>query len=87
MTFFQLLDYPFTVIMIKGTTSTATTYSDGSLEYVCEAEVGCPTNALTWRIRKLEYDATGFNTSVKWAEGTRNFDKRVDYATTSYTYA
>lgn len=75
-------DYPYKVIQVKGTSGNA----NGLLEYVCEAEPATVTSASTWRIRKLIYDASGFNTQVLWADGDRNFDNIQDnYAT--YTYS
>lgn len=75
-------DYPYKVIQVKGTSGNA----DGLLEYICEAEPGVVTSAATWRIRKLVYDSTGFNTQVIWANGNRFFNNIQDnYATYSYS--
>lgn len=75
-------DYPYKVVQVKGVAGNAT----GLLEYVCEAEPGVATSAGTWRIRKLVYDSTGFNTQILWADGDRNFDNvQESYAGYSYS--
>ena len=75
-------DYPYKVIMVKGTTGGAL----NKQEYICEAEPATLTSTPTWRIRKMVYDATGFQTQVLWASGDRTFTKIADnYAT--YTYS
>ena len=81
--FVRTLDYPYKIIMIKGTSGNA----NGLLEYICEADPSVAITAETgWRIRKLIYDGSKFNTQVLWANGTTKFDKKqTSYA--SYTYS
>jgi len=75
-------DYPWKTVLVKGTSGGA----NNRIEYICDAEPGTPTSAAQWRIRKLVYDATAFNTQVLWASGNRKFDKtQTSYA--SYTYS
>lgn len=75
-------EYPFTVRLVKGTSGGA----NGKQEYVCEAEPGSATSAAVWRIRKMVYDSSGFQTQVLWADGDRNFNNIQDnYASLSYS--
>lgn len=76
-------DYPYKVVMVKGTSGGAL----NKIEYVCEADPSVVIAATTgWRIRKLVYDDAGFQTQVLWANGTRKFDKKqTSYS--SYTYS
>jgi len=78
MTVVRPLDFQFKTIMHKNT--------DGLLEYICEAHPGVATSATGWRIRKLVYDSSGFNTQVLWADGTDTFTKEADEYL-SYTYS
>ncbi len=64
------LDYPYKAIIVKGTSGGA----NGLIEYVCEADPGVALTTAAWRIRKLVYDSSGFNTQVLWADSDRNFD-------------
>ena len=75
-------EYPYKTIMTKGTTGNA----NGLLEYVAEAEPATLTSSTGWRISKLVYDSSGFNTQILWADGNRYFDKIADdYSTYTYT--
>lgn len=75
-------NYPWKVIMVKGTSGGA----NNRIEYICETEPGVSTSAAQWRIKKLIYASDGFNTQILWASGDRKFDKtQISYAT--YTYS
>lgn len=67
--------------------TTMMTYTaNGQIEYVGEAEPGSSTGSTVWRIKKLAYDGGGFQTSITWASGNRNFDKEWDERAT-YVYS
>lgn len=82
MAFTTYLDYPYKVIIIKGTSGNAL----NKQEYLCEADPGVSTAASLWRLRKLIYDSSGFNTQILWANGERSFNKKqTSYS--GYTYS
>jgi len=46
--------------------------------YVGEAQPGTIEDASGWRIKKITYDASNNPTDIKWAGGTRDFNKVWD---------
>ena len=58
----------------------------GLIEYQGWARPGIATSASNWRICKYTYDGSGNQTDIKWASGTKDFDKEYDERT-SYTYS
>lgn len=54
--------------------------------YVGEAQPGTAESASGWRIKEITYDASNNPTAIKWADGTRDFNKVWDdRATYAYT--
>ncbi len=56
------------------------------IEYVGKAHPGTATNSTLWQIQKWTWDANGFLTNIKFAEG--NADFKFDWtARAGYAYA
>lgn len=46
--------------------------------YVGWAEPGSATSDAVWRIKTIEYDASGLVVAIKWADGNTKFDNIWD---------
>ena len=57
----------------------------GSITYIGEADPGSATSAAVWRVRRMD-ESGNPELIIKWAGGTRNFDKIWDNRT-SLTYS
>lgn len=53
--------------------------------YVGEAQPGTEENTESWRIKKITYDSSDAVIDVKWAEGSKDFNKKWSERAT-YTY-
>lgn len=75
----------FRTKIVKGVSGNAT----GKAEYVGLAPADALLTQARWQIKKLVYDATGFQTDVLFADGDTKFDKVFDTGSSeyaSYTY-
>jgi YD repeat-containing protein len=56
--------------------------SYGNLIYMGKAIIGSTTNASSWQIKKLTYDALNNLTKISWAGGNESFKNIWDNRTT-----
>lgn len=70
----------FRTKLVKGTTGNA----DGKTEYIGLAPADATLGQARWQIKKLVYDATGFQTDVLFADGDTKFDKVFDSGSSEY---
>lgn len=73
----KTIDQPLTKILV---------YSGTNVEYIGEAAPGTATSEVKWRIQKITYNAMGLPLTIKWANGSADFDKEFDERT-SYAYS